>query len=108
MRLGIFRPFKPQINVALLLLWVAIGAGVIFLGSRSGGQRNHPGGLLLLGVGLAGPGLLALMALLSPALREQIVDPEYEPERSRVHLAGLTVLGLAGLYLVWSGLGRLL
>jgi hypothetical protein len=107
MRLGIFRPFKPQINVALLVLWVVIGAGVIFLGSRSG-QHNHPGGLLLLGVGLAGPGALALLALLSPALREQIVDPEYDAGRTRVHLTGLSALGLAGLFLIWSGLDRLL
>jgi len=107
MRLGIFRPFKPQINVALLLLWVVIGAGVFFLGSRSG-QHNHPGGLLLLGVGLFGPGALALMALFSPALREQILDPEYDDAKARVHLTGLSVLGLAGLFLIWSGLDRLL
>lgn len=107
MRLGLFRPFKPQINVALLVLWVVIGAGVIFLGSRSP-QPNHPGGLLLLGLGLVGPGALALMALLSPALREQIVDPEYDARKSRVHLTGLSVLGLAGAFLMWSALGRLL
>jgi hypothetical protein len=107
MRLGLFRPFKTQINVALMFLWILIGAGVIFLGSR-GGQHNHPGGLLLLGVGLAGPGALALMALLSPAFREQILDPEYDAGKSRVHLAGLSVLGLAGVYMMWSALGRLL
>ena len=107
MRLGLFRPFNLQINVALLVLWVVIGAGVIFIGSRSQ-EHNPPGGLLLLGVGLLGPGVLSLLALLRPALWEQIVDPEYDAGKARVHLTGLCVLGLGGVLLVWSALHRLL
>lgn len=107
MRFGLFRPFNLQINIALLLLWVVIGAGVIAIGSRSG-QQNPPGGLLLLGVGLAGPGILSLMALLRPALWEQIVDPAYDAGKARKHLIGLCVLGLAGVCMVWSALDRLL
>lgn len=107
MRFGLFRPFKLQINIALLVLWAVIGAGVIAIGSRSG-QQNPPGGLLLLGVGLAGPGALALMALLSPALWAQIVDPEYDVRKARTHLTLLSVLGLAGGVMIWSALGRLL
>lgn len=107
MRLGLFRPFNLQINVALLLLWVLIGAGVIAIGSRSG-QHNPPAGLLLLGVGLAGPGVLSAMALLSTRLWAQIVDPEYDARKARAHLAGLTVLGLGGVVMIWSALDRLL
>lgn len=107
MRFGLFRPFNLQINVALLVLWVVIGAGVIAIGSRSP-QYNPPAGLLLLGVGLLGPGVLSLMALLRPALWEQIVDPEYDARKARIHLMGLSVLGLAGVVMVWSALERLL
>ncbi|HEX6863073.1 MAG TPA: hypothetical protein VF414_09680 [Thermoanaerobaculia bacterium] len=107
MRFGLFRPFNLQINVALLVLWAVIGAGVILIGIRSQ-EHNPPGGLLLLGVGLLGPGVLSLMALLRPALWEQIVDPEYDARKARKHLIGLCVLGLAGVAMVWSALGRLL
>ena len=107
MRFGLFRPFTLQINVALLVLWVVIGAGVIAIGSRSG-QHNPPGGLLLLGIGLAGPGILSLMALLRPALWQHIVDPTYDARKARNHLIGLCVLGLGGVVMVWSALDRLL
>lgn len=108
MRLGLFRPFNLQIQVALLVLWFAIAAGVIFVGSRTE-EHNPPAGLLLLGLGLAGPGILAAMALLRPALREHIVDPRQEAEpRTRAHLAALCVLGLAGAIMVGSALDRLL
>ena len=107
MRFGLFRPFNLQINVALLFLWVAIGAGVIAIGSRSA-QHNPPGGLLLLGVGLLGPAALALMALLRPALWTQIVDPEYDADKARKHLIALSFLGLAGVAMVWSAMDRLL
>ena len=107
MRLGLFKPFNLQIHMVLLLLWVAIGAGVIFVGSRTE-EHNPPAGLLLLGVGLAGPGILAAMALLRPALWEHIVDPEQDARQARKHLAGLCVLGLAGVFLVWHALNRLL
>ena len=107
MRLGLFRPFNLQINVALLLLWVVIGAGVIAIGSRTE-EHNPPGGLLLLGVGLLGPAILSLLALLRPALWEHIVDPEYDARKARNHLIGLSVLGLAGIFMVWSALDRLL
>ena len=107
MRFGLFRPFNLQINVALLVLWAVIGVGVIAIGIRSG-QNNPPGGLLLLGMGLIGPGALSLMALLRPALWEQIVDPEYDARRARKHLIGLSVLGLAGIAMVWSAMDRLL
>ena len=107
MRLGLFRPFNLQIQLALLLLWIAIGAGVIFVGSRTE-EHNPPAGLLLLGVGLAAPGILAAMALLRPSLREHIVDPDQDARKERNHLAGLCVLGLAGALLVWYALVRLL
>lgn len=107
MRLGLFRPFNLQIHVALLVLWFAIGAGVIFVGSRTE-EHNPPAGLLLLGGGLLGPGILAAMALLRPALWEQIVDPGQDVPTARRHLGGLCVLGLAGAFLVWSALDRLL
>jgi len=107
MRFGLFRPFNQQINVALLVLWVVIGAGVIAIGSRSG-QHNPPGGLLLLGVGLVGPGALSLMALLRPALWAQIVDPEYDARQARKHLTALCVLGLAGVVMIWLAMDRLL
>lgn len=106
MRFGLFRPFNLQINLALLVLWVAIGAGVIFIGNRSP-EYNPPGGLLLLGVGLAGPGILALMALLRPSLWAHIVDPEYDAGKARAHLGGLSVLGLGGVFLIWSAMDRL-
>ena len=107
MRFGIFRPFNLQINIALLVLWAIIGAGVIAIGSRSQ-EHNPPAGLLLLGVGLAGPGALSLMALLRPALWEHIVDPAHDAREARKHLIGLSVLGLAGVFMVWSALERLL
>jgi hypothetical protein len=107
MRFGIFRPFNLQINIALLVLWAIIGAGVIAIGSRSQ-EYNPPAGLLLLGVGLAGPGVLSLMALLRPALWEHIVDPAHDAREARKHLIGLSVLGLAGVFMVWSALERLL
>lgn len=107
MRFGLFRPFNLQINVALLVLWAVIGAGVIAIGSRTP-QYNPPAGLLLLGVGLLGPGILSLMALLRPALWAQIVDPGYDARKARVHLMGLCALGLAGVVLVWAALERLL
>ena len=107
MRLGLFKPFNLQIHVALLVLWVVIGAGVIFVGSRTE-EYNPPAGLLLLGVGLAGPGILAAMALLRPSLWEHIVDPGQDVSQARKHLGGLCVLGLAGVFLVWSALDRLL
>ena len=107
MRLGLFRPFNLQIQTALLLLWVAIGAGVIFVGSRTP-EYNPPAGLLLLGVGLAGPGLLAAMALLRPALWEHIVASDQDAGAAKKHLAGLCALGLAGVLLVWYAANRLL
>jgi hypothetical protein len=107
MRFGLFRPFNLQINVALLVLCVVIGAGVIAIGSRSE-QPNPPAGLLLLGVGLVGPAVLSLMALLRPSLWAQIVDPEYDDGKARKHLIGLCVLGLAGVVMVWSAMDRLL
>lgn len=107
MRFGLFRPFNLQINVALLVLWIVVGLGVIAIGTRSQ-QHNPPGGLLLLGVGLVCPAILSLMALLRPALWEQIVDPEYDARKARVHLMGLSALGIVGAFLIWSGLERLL
>lgn len=107
MRLGLFRPFNLPIQTALLLLWVAIGAGVIFVGSRTP-EYNPPAGLLLLGVGLAGPGILAAMALLRPALWEHIVNSDQDVRATRNHLAGLSVLGLGGVALVGYALVRLL
>lgn len=107
MRLGIYQPFKLQVHLALWLLWAAIALGVIAAGSRSE-EPNHPVGLLLLGLGLAGPGGLALLALLSRDLWERLADPEYDARKARIHFRGLVALGLVGIVMMGSALSRLL
>ena len=105
-RLGIYQPFNLQVNLALWLLWAVIALGVIAVGSQSE-QSNHPVGLLLLGLGLAGPGVLALLALLSEALWNRLVDPEYDADKARSHFRGLVALGLAGAVMVGFAVSRL-
>ncbi len=106
-RLGIYQPFKLQIHLALWLLWAAIALGVILAGSRSE-ESNHPVGLLLLGLGLAGPGGLALLPLLSRALWDRLADPEYDERKARNHFRALVALGLIGAIMMGSALSRLL
>jgi asparagine N-glycosylation enzyme membrane subunit Stt3 len=107
MRFGIYQPFHLQIRIALWLLWAVITLGVIAAGSRSP-QPNHPVGLLLLGLGLAGPAVLAMLTLLSQGFRERLIDPDSDVQTVRPHLHALVVLGLVGIVMIWSALERLL
>jgi hypothetical protein len=104
---GIYQPFLLQVRIALGLLWAVIVMGVITVGSRSE-QSNHPVGLLLLGLGLAGPAVLALSALLRQDLWERLIDPEMDVRKARIHLRVLAVLGLVGIFMIWFALQRLL
>jgi hypothetical protein len=107
MRFGIYQPFHPQVRIALWFMWVVITLGVIAVGSRSP-QPNHPMGLLLLGLGLAGPAVLALSALLSQESWKRLIDPDSDAEKARPHLHGLVGLGLVGIVMIGSALERLL
>lgn len=106
MRLGIYQPFNLQVNLALWLAWAAIALGVIAVGSRSE-ESNHPLGLLLLGLGLAGPGVLALLALVSKSLWKRLADPDYDAGKARTHFLALVALGLIGFGMVGLALARL-
>lgn len=105
--MGIYQPFKLQVHLALWLLWAAIALGVILTGSRSG-ESNPPAGLFLLGLGLAGPGGLALLPLLSRALWDRLTDPEYDERKARNHFRVLVAFGLIGMVMMGSALSRLL
>jgi hypothetical protein len=111
MRFGLYQPFNLTVRVALMLMWVVIALSVIVIGSRSP-EPNHPLGLLLLGLGLAGPGLLALMTLASRSLWDRLVDLEDLDEedvrkaKSRIYV--LIGLGVVGLVMLWFALTRLL
>lgn len=106
MRIGLYQPFNLQVNLALWLMWAAVALGVIAVGGRSE-EPNHPLGLLLLGLGLAGPGVLALLALLSEALWNRLADPGYDAARARTHFRGLVALGLVGMVMVGFAVSRL-
>jgi hypothetical protein len=106
-RFGLYQPFNLQVRLVLWLLWAVIVLAVIGVGSRSP-EPNHPVGLLLLGLGLVGPGALALLTLLSRDLWERLVDPEYDVQKARLHFHGLAGLGLVGLLLIGFALERLL
>lgn len=105
-RIRIYQPFKFPVRVTLWAVWALIAVGVITIGSRSP-EPNHPLGLLLLGAGLASSGILAALALLSPALRERLVEPEFDARHARFHFYGLLVLGVVGLVMVGFAVNRL-
>lgn len=107
MRPTLFQPFRLPVRLSIWLFWALIVLGVIAVGSRSL-ESNHPVGLLLLGLGLAGSGLLALLTLASTALWNRLVDPEFEPREARTHLYWVVGIGVVGLILMGWGLSRLL
>lgn len=108
MRFGLFQPFNLTVRLVLWLLWAVIALSVIAVGSRNP-QPNHPVGLLLLGLGLLGPGLLAFLALLSSTLWERLVDLEEDQDLqdARLRVNFIVGLGLVGFLMSWSALERL-
>jgi hypothetical protein len=101
----LYQPFRLSVRINILIFWAVIGVAMFTTGS---GEPNPPFGLVLLGFGLAGPGVLALLALASAALRARLVDPELEARRARIHLALIAALGAAGAVMMGLGLHRLL
>ncbi|MES1245508.1 MAG: hypothetical protein ABUT39_28140 [Acidobacteriota bacterium] len=108
MRFGLYQPFNLTVRVALWVFWMAIALSVIAIGSRSP-EPNHPAGLLLLGLGLFGPGLLSFLTLRSSSLWERLIDlgEEQDLQEARKRVKGLAVLGLAGLLMLGWALARL-
>jgi hypothetical protein len=110
MRFSLYQPFNLTVRVALMLMWVVIALLVIAIGSRSP-EPNHPIGLLLLGVGLAGPGLLALSTLVSSSMWDRLVDledlEEQDDRKAKTRLYALIGLGLVGLVMLGFALDRL-
>lgn len=109
MRFGLFKPFNRTVRLVLSLLWAAIALSVIAIGSRDS-QPNPPAGLLLLGLGLLGPGVLAFSTLLSNSLWERLIELEEEEELrdAKIRINVLVGLGLVGFLMSWSALERLL
>jgi hypothetical protein len=103
----IYQPYRLPVRLTLWILWAAVAVSVISVGSQSP-VPNHPVGLLLLGLGLAGTGLLSLLTLLSSAVWKRLVDPELDIREARIHFYWLLVLGPIGLFMIWSALNRLL
>jgi hypothetical protein len=108
MRFGLFQPFNLTVRLVFWLLWALIALSVIAVGSRSP-EPNHPVGLLLLGLGLLGPGLLAFLTLLSSSLWERLVilDEEQDIRDAKIRINALVALGLVGFLIAWSALERL-
>ncbi len=107
MRPQLYQPFRLPVRLNILVFWAAIAVAMITTGSRSG-ETNPPFGLLLLGLGLAGPGVLALLALTSAALWARLVDPELDARRAKIHLSLIVGLGVAGAVMIGLALHRLL
>lgn len=107
MRPKLFQPFRLPVRLSIWLFWAIIALAVITVGSRSP-VPNHPVGLLLLGLGLAGSGLLAVLTLASTALWNRLIEPEMEARAARVNLYWVAGLGAAGLVMMGSALSRLL
>lgn len=105
-RLRIYQPFKLPVRVTLWAVWALIAIGVITIGSRSP-EPNHPLGLLLLGSGLAASGVLAALPLLSSALWERLVEPDFDARTAKRHFYGLLALGAIGAVMVGVAVGRL-
>lgn len=106
MRPKLYQPYRLQVRLSLWLAWAMIALGVITVGSRSP-VPNHPVGLLLLGLGLAGSGLLAVLTLAVPSLWSRLIDPEFEPRTARNHLYWVVGLGVVGLVMVGFAVNRL-
>ena len=109
MRFGLFQPFNMTVRLVLWILWAGIALSVVVVGSRSP-EPNEPVGLLLLGVGLAGPGVLALLTLLSKSLWGRLVelDEALDIRQARGRLQGLVGLGVVGFVMIGFALDRLL
>ncbi len=109
MRFGLFKPFNLTVRTVLCFAWVVIALSVIVVGSRNP-EPNDPVGLLLLGMGLAGPGVLALLTLLSKPLWDRLVelDEELDIRQARGRLQGLVGLGVVGFVMMGFALDRLL
>jgi hypothetical protein len=94
--------------MTLWMAWMAVAIGVITVGSRSP-EPNHPVGLLLLGLGLAGSGILAGLTLLIPGVWKRLVEPDFDVREARIHFYWLLGLGAPiGVFMVWSAVNRLL
>jgi hypothetical protein len=108
MRFGLYRPFNLTVRSVLLVLWVVIALLVIVVGDRNP-EPNPPIGLLLLGLGLFGPGLLALLTLRSPSLWDRLVElgEEQDLQEARKRLSGIAGLGLVGVVMLGWALERL-
>lgn len=106
MRPKLFQPFRLPVRLSLWLAWAAIALGVITVGSQSP-VPNHPVGLLLLGLGLAGSGILAVLTLVSTALWSRLIDPDFEVRTARVHLYWVVGLGAVGAVMMGFALNRL-
>jgi hypothetical protein len=108
MRFGLYQPFNLTVRVVLWLVWAVIAVSVIIVGSRSP-EPNHPVGLLLLGLGLFGPGVLALATLLNGSLWERLTDLDEEEDlgEARRKVWGLVGLGVVGLVMLYFALQRL-
>ena len=91
----------------IIFLGLAIALGVITIGNQSTAP-NPPAGLLLLGLGLVAPGLLAALALASPALWDLLIDGEADAAPTRKHLYAFLAVGAAGLAMAGVALQRLL
>jgi hypothetical protein len=102
----LYQPYRLQVRFTLWTVWAILAVAVIWVGSQSP-QPNHPVGLLLLGLGLAGSGILALLTLFSRSLWERLVDPEFDLREARTHLYWLLPLGLLGLVMIGFALVRL-
>ena len=107
MRPKLYQPYRLQVRLSLWLAWAAIALGVITVGSRSL-EPNPPAGLLLLGLGLAGSGLLAALTLASAALWDRLVDPAFDARRARIHLYWVVAFGVLGAVMMGFALNRLL
>jgi hypothetical protein len=102
----LFQPFRLQVRLSLWLLWALIAVSVITIGSRSP-VPNHPVGLLLLGLGLAASGLLALLALTVSTVWTRLIDPEFDAGKARTHLYVVVGLGAVGAVMTGFALDRL-
>ena len=106
MRPKLYQPFLLPVRRSLWLMWAVIAVLVLFIGSQNP-EPNDPLGLLLLGFGLAGPGLLAVLGLASPAYWSRLIDPELDAGVVRTHLYLLAGLGVAGAVMMGVALHRL-
>lgn len=107
MRPRLFQPYRLQVRLTLWMVWATLAVAIIWVGSQSP-EPNHPVGLLLLGLGLAGSGALALLTLLSRFVWERLVDPDFDLREARTHFYWLLPLGLLGAVMIGSAVVRLI